>query len=49
MSTQSKSKAEQFMESPLVAWAETFDDYDTVHTCEDLADGILLHKIMQTV
>jgi hypothetical protein len=29
--------------------AETFDDYDTVHTCEDLADGILLHKIMQTV
>ncbi len=27
----------------------TFDDYNTVETVEDLADGILLNKVMYTV
>ena len=29
--------------------ARTFDDMNTVDTVEDLADGILLNKIMNTV
>ena len=28
---------------------KTFDDTDTVDTVEDLADGILLNKVMNTV
>jgi hypothetical protein len=47
--TTSKDKIQQFMESPLVAWVKTFDDTDTVDTVEDLADGILLNKVMNTV
>jgi len=43
------NKVEQFMESPLVAWVKTFDDFNTVQSVEDLADGILLHKVMYTV
>ncbi|XP_065919238.1 girdin-like isoform X2 [Dysidea avara] len=43
------NKAEQYMESPLVAWVMTFDDFPTVNTVTDLADGILLNEVMHAV